>query len=406
MPFLYKRSFRSLSIALIAALFLAGCGAFNTDTPLSTFATDGYESSQIYSLFQPIFWMAIGVFVIVEGLLIWSVIRFRRRPDDAIPVQLHGNLPIELAWTIAPAILVLVIAVLTFRTQALLDREPVNPLNVTVVGHQWWWEFQYPEQNVVTANELHLPANRDVVLTLKSADVIHSFWAPRLSGKTDLIPGHENKLLMRPLSEQQLLVRGHCAEFCGGTHAMMAFHVVVRPQADFDAWVRQQQAAAPVPAGVQQASTAQQAAATAPATGATVAATVTGEDATGDEVAATTAATVAATANAPETATPQAQPASLEAQGYQLFQQKGCVGCHAINGYPGAVSRVGPDLTHVGSRQHIVSGWLENTPENMRRWLRDPNEVKPDNVMGTAVKLGTLNNDEINALTAYLESLK
>jgi cytochrome c oxidase subunit II len=405
MPFLYKRSFRSLSIALIAALFLAGCGAFNTDTPLSTFATDGYESSQIYSLFQPIFWMAIGVFVIVEGLLIWSVIRFRRRPNDPIPVQLHGNLPIELAWTIAPAILVLVIAVLTFRTQAELDREPVNPLNVTVVGHQWWWEFQYPEQNVVTANELHLPANRDVVLTLKSADVIHSFWAPRLSGKTDLIPGHENKLLMRPLSEQQILVRGHCAEFCGGTHAMMAFHVVVSPQAQFDAWVQEQKAAAPTPAGVQQVASAQQAATTAPATGATVAAT-TGVEDSGGEFAATTAATVAATANAPETATPQAQPTSLEAQGYQLFQTKGCVGCHAINGYPGAVSRVGPDLTHVGSRRHIVAGWLENTPENMKRWLRDPNEVKPDNVMGTAVKLGTLNDNEINALTAYLESLK
>ncbi|HEY0606021.1 MAG TPA: cytochrome c oxidase subunit II [Herpetosiphonaceae bacterium] len=404
MPFLYKRSFRSLSIVVIAALFLVSCGTgedpLGINTPLTTFATDGYESSQIYTLFQPIFWMAIGVFVIVEGLLIWSIIRFRRRPNDGIPVQLHGNLPIELAWTIAPAILVLVIAVLTFRTQANLDRVPENPLTVTVIGHQWWWEFQYPEGNVITANELHIPANRDVVLNLRSADVIHSFWAPRLSGKTDLIPGHENKLVIRPLSEQQVIVRGHCAEFCGGTHAMMAFHVVVQPQAEFDSWLTQQAAAAAAPAGVQQP------AASAPATGATVAATVTGEAATGDEVAATTAATVAATANAPETTTPQAQPTSLEAQGYQLFQQKGCVGCHAINGYPGAVSRVGPDLTHVGSRQHIVAGWLENTPENMRRWLRDPNEVKPDNVMGTAIKLGTLRDDEIEALTAYLESLK
>jgi cytochrome c oxidase subunit 2 len=115
---------------------------------------------------------------------------------------------------------------------------------------------------------------------------------------------------------------------------------------------------------------------------------------------------VAATANAAETTTPVAEPTSLEAQGYQLFASKGCVGCHAITGYPGAVSRVGPDLTHVGSRQHIVAGWLENTPENMARWLRDPNEVKPDNVMGTAIKLGTLQDNEIEALTAYLESLK
>ncbi|HEX6291202.1 MAG TPA: cytochrome c oxidase subunit II [Herpetosiphonaceae bacterium] len=397
MPFFSKRSFRSLSLVVVAALLLAGCGSL--DGELSTFATDGYESTQINNLFQPIFWMAIGVFVIVEGLLLWSVIRYRRRPDDGIPVQLHGNLPIELAWTIAPAILVLVIAVLTFRTQAELERAPQNPINVTVVGHQWWWEFQYPDQNIVTANELHVPANRDVLLTLTSADVIHSFWAPRVSGKTDVIPGHENKLLMQPLSEQTLLVRGQCAEFCGGTHAMMAFHVVVQPQAEFDSWVQQQQAAAQAPAGVQQA-------AAAPATGATVAATVTGVAATGDEVAATTAATAAATANAAETATAQAQPTSQEARGYQLFQTKGCVGCHAITGYPGAVSRVGPDLTHVGSRQHIVAGWLENTPENMRRWLRDPNEVKPDNVMGTAIKLGTLKQDEIEDLAAYLASLK
>ncbi len=401
MPSFYKRSFRSLCLVVIATLLLAGCGVLEVDTPLTTFATDGYESSQIYSLFQPIFWMAIGVFVIVEGLLVWSIVRFRRRPSDGIPVQLHGNLPIELAWTIAPAILVLVIAVLTFRTQALLDREPQNPLNVTVVGHQWWWEFQYPEQNIITANELHIPAGRDVVLTLKSVDVVHAFWPPRLSGKTDVIPGHENKLVMRALEPQTIPIRGHCAEFCGGTHAMMVFHVVVQPEAEFNGWLQQQAAAAPVPAGVQQA-----AAATAPATGATVSATVTGVAATGDEVAATTAATAAATANAAETPTAQAQPTSLEAQGYQIFQSKGCVGCHAITGYPGAVSRVGPDLTHIGSRQHIVSGWLPNTPENMRRWLRDPNEVKPDNVMGTAIKLGTLKENEIEALTAYLQTLK
>jgi cytochrome c oxidase subunit 2 len=408
MPPFSKRLFRSLSLVVISALLLAGCGMLDSNgvldinTELTTFATDGFESQQIYNLFQPIFWMAIGVFVIVEGLLIWSVIRYRRRPGDAIPVQLHGNLPIELAWTIAPAILVLVIAVLTFRTQAIIEREPENPLNVTVVGHQWWWEFQYPDQNLITANELHIPSNRDVLLTLKSADVIHSFWAPRLSGKTDVIPGHENRLVMRPLSPQTMLVRGHCAEFCGGTHAMMAFHVVVQPQAEFDAWVQQQQAAAPTPAGVQQAA----ASVTAPAVGATIAASVTATAAGGDEVAATTAATVAATANAPETATAQAQPASAEAQGYQLFNTKGCVGCHAITGYPGAVSRIGPDLTHIGSRQYIVAGWLKNTPENLQRWLRDPNEVKPDNVMGTAIKLGTLKEDEIQALTAYLLSLK
>ena len=398
-----SRSFSALSLAVltIAALLLTACGA--TTGPQSTFVERGYEAQEINKLFWPIFWMAMGVFVIVEGLLIWSVIRYRRKPEDGIPVQLHGNLPIEITWTIIPAVLVLIIAVLTFRTQAVLGRTPVDPIEITVVGHQWWWEFQYPEQGIITANEVHIPADRDVLFTLRSADVIHSFWAPNLAGTTDAIPGHENKLVMRALDTQRILVRGHCKEFCGGTHAMMAFHVVVEPQAEFDNWIRQQQQDAPTPAGVAVA-------ATAPAVGATVAATVdateTTDDATGDEVAETTIATAAAIANAPETATAVAQPTSLEAQGYQLFLSKGCVGCHAIQGYPGAVARLGPDLTHVGSREHIVAGWLDNTPENMQRWLRDPNEVKPDNVMGAAIKLGTLKENEINALTAYLLSLK
>jgi cytochrome c oxidase subunit 2 len=402
-----KRPFRYLGLVAIVASsqLLAACAA--TDGPLTTFSNQGYESQQIQNLFWPIFWMAIGVFVVVNGALLWSVIRYRRRPNDGIPVQLHGNTRIELAWTIAPALLVLGIAVMTFRTQALLDRPVENPLEVTVVGHQWWWEFQYPEQNIITANELHLPSNRDVVFTLRSADVIHSFWMPRLAGTTDMIPGHENKLIVRPLETQRTLIRGHCKEFCGGTHAMMAFHVVVEPQADFDNWIRQQQAAAPVPAGVQQA-----AAASAPAVGATVAATAAGtdgvtEDATGDEISATTAATAEAIANQEPTPTTEgAQPASAAAQGYALFASKGCIGCHAIQGYPGAVSRVGPDLTHIGSRTHIVSGWLENTPDEMRRWLRDPGAIKQGNVMANAVKLGTLKEDEISALTEYLRSLQ
>jgi cytochrome c oxidase subunit 2 len=306
--------------------------------------------------------MAAIVFVVVEGLLIYSVVRYRRRPEDGIPLQIHGNKPVEIAWTIIPALIVLFLATMTFRTQSLLVQPVKNPLHVTVIGHQWWWEFRYPDYQVVTANELHLPANRDVEFRLESVDVIHSFWIPRLFGKTDVIPGHVNTLTFTPENTTSpIFVRGECAEFCGGTHAQMGMYAVVEPQAQFDSWAKQQQAKANPPAGVTQGAAAPQA---------------------------------------------NAQATSPAARGYALFKTKGCVGCHSIAGYPEAKGLIGPNLTHVASRSNIVAGWLPNTPANLQRWLRDPNAVKPDNIMGTAIKAGTLKEDEIAALSTYLESLK
>lgn len=409
MPSFRTRSFRLLSLATIltSTLLLASCGM--TDAPQTTFVAQGDNARAILDLFRPIFWVGMAVFVIVEGLLIWSVIRYRRRPEDGIPLQIHGNTPIEIAWTVIPAIIVVGIATLTFRTQAQIADAPTDPIRVTVIGHQWWWEFEYPDYGINTANELHIPANRDIEFRLESTDVIHSFWIPRLSGKTDAIPGHVNVMTFRAdETTGPILIRGQCAEFCGVTHAMMGMWAVVEPQASFDAWVAQQQQAAATPAGITPP-------ASAAAVGATVEATVSanqqepGATSVGNEVDATTAATVAATvtAAADETPTPATnQPTSLEARGYELFASKGCVGCHAITGYPGAVSRIGPNLTHIASRSHIVAGWLENTPENMQRWLRDPNDVKPGNVMGSVIKAGTLTEDEVQALTAYLESLQ
>jgi cytochrome c oxidase subunit 2 len=369
-----KRSFRLFHLTILALVMvvLAACGA--TNAPQTTFSTEGSSSQAILSLYNVMLAVAAVVFVIVEGLLVYSVIRFRRRPEDGIPLQIHANKPIEIAWTILPAVIVLFLATMTFRTQAILVQPAQNPIHVTVVGHQWWWEFQYPDYKFVTANEVHLPANRDVEFTLESADVIHSFWLPRLAGTTDVVPGHVNTLTFRPEdTTEPLVIRGQCKEFCGGTHAQMSMYAIVEPQATFDSWVKQQQQLAQTPAGITPAAP--------PAPGATVAAT-----------AEATAAPVAAS-----------DPAG---RGYQLFQQKGCVGCHSIQGYAAAQGKVGPNLTHVGSRQTIVAGWLKNTPENLQSWLRDPNQIKPDNIMGTAIKRGTLNEDEIAALTAYLQSLK
>lgn len=337
----------AVSITMSAAvLMLAGCAA--TDGPQTTLVAQGSSSQSIRALYDVFAIAALVVFVVVEGILIYSVFRFRRRPGEGIPVQIHGNKPIEIIWTIIPSVIVLFLATMTFRTQATLGQQVQQPLRVKVIGHQWWWEFQYPEYKIVTANEVHLPANRDVEFQLQSADVIHSFWLPRLAGKTDTVPGHTNVLSFRLQDTQQpVIIRGECAEFCGGTHAQMGMHAVVEPQAAFDAWVRRQQT--PAPAG---------------------------------------------------------SAAGTAAQGAGLFKSKGCTGCHAIAGRADAQGVVGPNLTHVGSRQHIVAGWLTNTPENMQRWLRDPNEVKPENIMGSAIKRGTLDENEIAALTAYLESLK
>ncbi len=376
----FRRRYSKLLAFVLLAPILAACAA--TEGPQTTLVPQGDSARAILSLYNVFLIASIVVFVIVEGLLVYSAIRYRRRPGDGIPIQIHGNKPVEIMWTIIPSVIVLFLATMTFRTQAILVQPDQQPVRVTVVGHQWWWEFRYPEYNIVTANELHLPAGRTIEFQLQSADVIHSFWFPRLAGKTDTVPGHTNlfQFTTDPTNEP-LLIRGECAEFCGGTHAQMGMFAVVEPQAQFDAWVRAQQADAVVPAGV-----VQQAAATA-----TAGATAEAATAAPAEVA---AAAPAAGANTPE------------GRGYAIFNSKGCVGCHVIGGRPDAVGQVGPDLTHVGSRRHIVAGWLENNDQNMARWLRDPNEVKPDNIMGSAVPRGFLNEDEIAALTAYLRSLK
>jgi cytochrome c oxidase subunit 2 len=227
---------------LLAALILAACGE---NLPATTTHPEGSHARRIYELLVPIFWVALGVFVVVEGLLLYSIVRFRQRPNSGIPTQIHGNTTIEIAWTIAPALILLVIAVLTFRTQAIQSVQPPNALKIEVVGHQWWWEFRYPGQKVVTANDIYVPVGQDVTLELMSKDVIHSFWMPKLAGKTDAIPGHTNFLSFQ--AEQPGIYRGLCAEFCGEQHAVMRFRVVAVPPDVFQSWVTQQQAAPPPP---------------------------------------------------------------------------------------------------------------------------------------------------------------
>lgn len=320
---------------LLLALPLAGCSSTQSILePASTNARD------ITGLFYTIFYVALAIFIVVEGLLVYFVVRYQRRAGTELPEQIHGNTPVEIAWTLAPALVLAVVFVLTVRTMTAVNvtAQPASTLNVRVIGHQWWWEYQYPDMNIVTANDLHIPVGEVVHITLESDNVIHSFWVPQLTGKTDVVPGHQNTTWLR--AETAGEYHGQCAEFCGAQHAHMLFQVIAQPRADFDAWAKQQQ-------------------------------------------------------------TPPAAPSADAARGADVFAKGACIGCHTIQGTKGQ-GKVGPNLTHFGSRLTIGAGALNNTPENLALWLKNPQAVKPENDMPN---LG-LSDVDIQSLVAYLESLK
>ncbi len=335
--------------ALASCCLLIGLSACaGTHFPQSTLHPDADASLLMDHLFTHIFAWAVFVFVVVEGLLIYTVIRFRARPDSPEPKPVHGHTVIEIAWTLAPALIIVFIAVPTIRTIFKVDgAAPPGAMQIEVIGHQWWWEFKYPGLGVVTANELHLPVDKAVHLSLQSADVIHSFWVPRLSGKRDVFPGdHVNHLEITPDSIGTFL--GQCAEFCGESHANMRFRVMVQDSADFAAWVADQQAGhAPI-------------------------------DSSNAEILA----------------------------GYQAFTKirnpatNSCIVCHTIKGISAGV--IGPNLTHVGSRTTIAGGTLPFTPAGITTWLSNPPAAKPGSKMPN---IG-LTPDEIRGLIAFLQSMK
>ncbi len=360
-----------MGIALLAsALMLAAC---TTATPYSMIAPEGSHAQNIYNLLKPVSVAALVVFILVEGLLVYSVFRFRRR-SQAMPVQTHGNTRVEILWTIAPAIIVLVIAVLTFRTQAINSVQPPDALRIEVVGHQWFWEFKYPEQGIVTANDLYIPVGRDVTFVLDSVDVIHSFWVPRLAGKTDVIPNNTNYISFR--AQREGVYHGECAEFCGEEHALMRFRVIAVAPDVFARWATEHATPPQKPAGDYVIPTA---------------------------VKRTTPTPGAPTPTVAPTPTPPSDPA---ARGQITFIRKGCVGCHVIDGVPQAKGQTGPNLTYFGNRLTIAAGTMPNTPENLQLWLHDPGAIKPGNLMAAAIKPGVLSQQEISDLIAYLEGMK
>src|SRR5262245_17874785 len=243
------------------------------------------------------------------------LLRFRERPGAGLPAQVRGHTLLEIAWTVAPALVLLVIAVPTIHVIFRTER-PAGPLpgavEVTVRGWQWWWEFRYPSHDVTVADELHLPAGRPAVLTLEGPDVIHSFWVPHLGGKRDVVPGRTNRIVLTP--DTPGTYQGQCAEFCGTSHANMGLRVVVDPPERFEQWIAAQRATPPDPTGA-------------------------------------------------------------AAEGQAIFASRACVGCHTIRGV--SAGNLGPDLTHFGSRIRLASGMLPSTIENVTMWVKDPTVIKP-----------------------------
>ncbi len=298
------------------AALLAGCDLASPATTLTPRSDFGRLS---HGLFLQVLWWDLGIFAVVAIVLLFVIVRFRERDPGALPRQVRGNAWLEFGWTVAPVIVLTFIAFPTvqavFQTQA-----PPAPgaLRVRVIGHQWWWEFQYPDLGFATASDLHLPVGQAVTLELTSPDVIHSFWVPQLGGKRDTPPGQVNRLLLTPAMPG--VYPGQCAEFCGVSHANMRHAAVVQPAPEFQAWVNQQKGPAA-----------------------------------------------------------EAVDGSPAAKGRDVFRASACVGCHTIRGVSGGI--IGPDLTHVGSRRTIAGGMLPNTPESLARWLKDPPAVKPGSLM-------------------------
>ncbi len=323
----------------LLAMGLTGCAAL----PQSTIDVAGPVARRQLELLNFTTWLMVVIGVLVALAVVYVMLRFRDRGQPGRPPQTRGHRGLQIAWTVIPILIVIYKAVPTVADAFYLAETPPNAMQVNVIGHQWWWEFQYPDLGITTANELHIPVGQPVDLRVSSVDVIHSFWVPRLAGKVDAIPGRSNKLWLQ--ADQAEIFWGQCAELCGTAHAHMAFRVVAQPPDAYAAWTRRMQDLAAHP--------------------------VTPAD-------------------------------PVAARGQELFTGKaGCLGCHTIAGTR-AAGKVGPNLTGLALRTTIGAAALDNTAENLSRWIHHPAEVKP----GALMPKLPLTDAEIQQLVAYLRLQK
>jgi cytochrome c oxidase subunit 2 len=336
-------------IFLAAFLFaLSPCfGKSVNPSPIpSIFQPESTPADSIFRLSLFVLSITGLIFIVVFSLLVYSVVKFRLRAGDdgREPPQVYGSNQLELAWTVIPVLIVLVLFLATARVIHSIEdaRKPPEAIEVIAIGHQFWWEFRYPGLGVVTANELHVPVSdpshpTPTFIKLLSADTDHSFWVPQLAGKTDLIPNHPNQMWIAPHAEGVYV--GQCAQYCGTQHAKMLLRVYVEPRDQFNRWVQ-------------------------------------GE------------------------ARP-AQANDAVNKGRRIFEMTACINCHAVAGTV-ADGRFGPDLTHLMSRDTIASGAAANTHENLRLWIHSPEAIKPGSLMPGM----QMNDQDLDAVTAYLETLR
>lgn len=406
--------FRQVRLLLLAAtvplaLLLSGCWL---EGHQSTFDTKGPVARSQLEVFHVTWYVTVAIFVLVGLALTYATLRFRARTaaDEHAepPAQSHGNPLVEVGLIVASIACLVVIAVPTLRaiwyTYDVPEAEKADAFVVTATGNQWWFKFEYPsilaatgdgaQTPLVTGNELVVPAGRAVRVNLRTADVMHSFWVPKLAGKVDMVPNRGNHLWMK--AEEPGYYFGQCAEFCGESHAVMRFRVIALAPAEFDAWV------------AQQVQTAGAAAPNSPPATATPLAQPTGQIHTG--AAGTTYGEFDGDLlgywRHQQNPAPPAD-AALVTQGRALFTTKTCSGCHTVRGH-GALGITAPDLTHFAARTTIAAGLVDNTPANLRIWLTQPLAVKPGNKMakGFVDNHVTIEPAEADALVAYLLSLK
>lgn len=434
---------RWASAALLGALVLglAACGGVY---PNSTFNPNTEYNAAIDALFSKLLFWGTVVFVGVEAALVYTIFRFRRRPGGATPKQVHGNTVLEITWTAIPAVILIFIAIPTvrtiFKTQA---KAAPDALQVEVIGHQWWWEFRYPQYGITTANELYLPNGRTASFQLKTVDVLHSFWIPQMGGKRDLISNKTNYLWFTPNKDLPSSAwNGYCAEFCGASHANMRFRVFNVTAEDFEKWAAHQKQAAVFP--VAMAAPAAAGSAVAPVPSGAGAAPVllaslqqNAAPVAGDSTAKPAAAEVPVWVfpreklesefkhiipTAPITTAISFDEATLAkgdaARGKDIYSKSTCIGCHAIKGNPMSAGVVGPNLTHVGTRYTIAGGLYPNDAKHLAYWIKSAPHMKPGSMMPTmgkgltdpvrknVVNLGGLTDAEIADIVAYLQALK
>lgn len=429
-----RMSYRRLASALViavAGLTLAACGQ---EYPNSTFLHNSEVNTDIIALWDRILFMGTLVFIFVEVLLIFVIIKFRAKPGAPMPKQIHGSHTLEIVWTLIPVMILIPIAIPTvktiFKTQAPAS---ADALQVEVYGHQWWWEFRYPEYGVTTANELYLPAGRTVNFTLRTVDVIHSFWAPGLSGKRDMISNKTNHMWYTPDAKlAESAFNGFCTEYCGDSHANMRFRVFTTTPENFESWAAHQRGpAAHSPVAMAAQAAADSAASRAPARASVLpvaapapavnAGYVFPADKMGDHTVPKTPIPARITFDDNLLAAGDAARGHAIITNPANLGRAACLTCHVIQGennygITDATAR-GPNLTHFGSRHTFGGGLFQSNAASLARWVKNAQLMKPGTTMNTFgigeysplmkdnVTVG-LTDAEIADIVAYLLSLK